>query len=258
MHLAALALLFALPGAALPAGSPICADSCAPGVRQRPDSEDPVGYHLRGDRCEGRYEEPLAAETLRAVGLTEGAVEEALASGAVLDLAWPATPHGGATALTATALEPRTYYRMDTCLASGTQTYRWPSGMVSSLGLEVGEVAVAAKTEWPVEGRDREVLLPVRVGRGGPAPRASTYTLWLLPGEELREIWVRIDSAADVAADRQQTTTALQASFYPAGYRVKVPVPKPETAGLYRVRLTFETTAGDPGGREVWLYHDGS
>jgi hypothetical protein len=61
MHLAALALVFALPGAASPAASPICTGRCAPGVPQRPASEDPLGYHLRGDRCEGRYEEPLAA-----------------------------------------------------------------------------------------------------------------------------------------------------------------------------------------------------
>jgi hypothetical protein len=91
-----------------------------------------IGYQrrLNADRCEGFYQQQVSG-SLEFLSLVKGTINYDLASDRTLIVTTPNLSQfvGSQVFLTARALRPGTYYRMDAAVASGG-TFRWPINAV--------------------------------------------------------------------------------------------------------------------------------
>ena len=107
----------------------------------------PIGYQrrLNADRCEGFYQQQVTG-TLEFLSLVKGTINYDLVSDKALIVSAPnLSQFGGSQVfLTARALRPGTYYRMDAALASG-ETFRWPlNAVLAAANLPSSAVGVVA------------------------------------------------------------------------------------------------------------------
>lgn len=88
----------------------------------------PTGYQRRSnaDRCEGFFQQQVSG-TLEFLSLVKGTINYDLVSDKTLIVSAPNLNQfaGSQVFLTARALRPNTYYRMDAAIASG-ESFRWP------------------------------------------------------------------------------------------------------------------------------------
>src|SRR5664279_2848109 len=114
---------------------------CDPTLRQR--EQDPQGYRLRGDRCEGIYLQAVSGNSLLVASFTS--FFEAFNPGSLdkLSLEW-SSPANTPVRLRAYALREKLYYQMDTIVASDKATYSWPGEVLNALHratLDIGAVS---------------------------------------------------------------------------------------------------------------------
>lgn len=96
------------------------ANHCDPAIFSHP--EDPLGYRLRGDRCEGRYLLHPVGRILIVTSLTEFFEDYEVTSQGELLIEW-AAPTEGEVRLRAQSLKPGLPYRMDTVRPSSSSSY---------------------------------------------------------------------------------------------------------------------------------------
>ncbi len=240
-----LALLFAT-------GAEAEVNPCDPLLIQPPNN--PYGYRLRGDRCEGVYVEQVGGEELHIASWTESLEAYDLNSARPLVVEWD-TPDKTEVRLIAHALRRRLYYRMDTISQAGKQWYRWKCDLLASLGISSEELGILASANLRAGDASHLVYLPLRIAQTGKPAHASRYDLVVVPGEEAREMYVTIRAATQGVHAPLKKDEPLGYGYYPAGRAVKIPVARPSLPGIYRVEIGATFRSGAVSTAELWFYN---
>ena len=254
-HLAALclvALLMVFPLAARSGNGPTRpaqSGHCDPYLPVSRD--DPFGYRVRGDRCEGIYVQQITATPLIVASFGQLDIPQPVPPNSTLLVEWD--PGAAGVRLRASSLKPKTYYRMDSRQPADSRSYRWPTDVLSALKLTAREIGIVAWAEQNVGNAVRNVYLPIRVGRRTDG-RESVYELVLIPGDELTEVYVALSS---IAADGKRVPVSaakpLQYGFYPAGRSIRIPVGPLPHAGNYLVEIGATLRGGGAVSHELWF-----
>jgi hypothetical protein len=230
--------------------------TCDPSLHQR--EQDPQGYRLRGDRCEGIYLQAVSGSSLLVASFTS--FFEAFNPGSVdkLSLEW-SSPASTPVRLRAYALREKLYYQMDTMVAPGKATYSWPGGVLNALNLSKSDIGVVGFIDYGIGGENRTVYLPLRIHEKTRTPTHG-YELVLVPGSQLKEVFV---SLAKVEADGQPHTflisdRPLHKGYYPAERGILIEIPNPASPGIYYLEIGATTMYGEPLTQQIWFYHDGA
>ena len=214
-----------------------------------------LGYRQRDDRCEGVYIRNVASGMLDIVSFTAHFADFDLQSATAVPLIWysasPAAVH-----VRVVSLRDRLYYRMDTLRPESTDSYLWPTDILSALRLANNELGVLAWTTQQIGNDSRRVYLPVAVGRSAISP-TEPYQLLLLPERELREVFLtlaplRSDGSMDTPLVNGQR---IRSGYLPAGRPVPVDMPALPVSGLYYLELGARLREGGAATVEMWFYH---
>lgn len=233
----------------LPVAFALASDHCD---RYLPVSlQDPFGYRMRGDRCEGVYVQQVASTPLVVASFGRLAVPDVLTADGALLIEW--TPIAGEVRLRAHSLKPRTYYRMDHRQPAGARSYRWPTDVLAALKLTRREIGIVALLVQKIGSSTREIYLPVRINTPASA-RDAVYELVLVPGNELSEVFVALSRvAADGKRFEVSAAKPLRYGFYPAGRSIRIPVGPIARPGTYLLEIGAMLRDGGAVSREVWF-----
>ncbi len=223
-------------------------------------ANDPLGYRLRGDRCEGRFIKEVGNTTLSLRSVVESVEPLDVSVARMLRADWPVPPGAADVALRVQGVKRRLYYRMDTRRAAASGGFAWPSDLLTTVAPTLDDLGLLASTRLTVGGTDHEVYLPLRVGA---SPRAGqAYTLVIVPGVALSEVYVTVDELAVDGSVRHNVIPdePLQYGYYPAerGIEFRLPLRALGGPGLVRVRLVARLEAGGSATIDAWLYHPGA
>jgi len=248
-----------LVGALLSVQSPLCMGRTA----QTPcDSnlaqlgQNPNGYRLRGDRCEGIYVQPVSGSTaLLVASFTELFEDFDPSSLGNLSVEW-SHPVETTIHLRAYALHEKLYYQMDAVVPAGRNSYLWPGDVLNALQLSKRDIGVVAFTEYRVGAVNRTLYVPVRIRQKG-RERSGSYQLVLVPGSELKEVFF---SLAQVGADGQPhsfliSDHALGKGYYPAERGILIEMPVLKTPGVYYLEVGATNRNGGLTTQRMWFYH---
>ncbi len=221
-------------------------------------SAHPFGYRMRGDRCEGIYVREVASATLLVASLTESFENYDLSLGKDLLVEWT-TLGDGSFRLRALGLKRRLYYRMDTVRPPSVTSYTWPSNILTALSIPRKNIGVIGWTQYTVGETKRNVYVPLRVSQQKDPMRRGTYQLVLLPGRELKEVFV---SMATVGTDGHPKAflrdgEALEYGYYPAERGIVIPISDVEAPGIYYLEIGAILRSGEATAVELWFYHPG-
>lgn len=236
----------------LVAGAQAESNPCDPLLIQPPNN--PYGYRLRGDRCEGIYVEQVGGEDLSIASWTESFQTYDLTSNRPLQLEWDSADKTEVH-LIAHALRRRLYYRMDAISQAGMQSYRWKNDLLASLGINSDELGVLAAANQRTGDTTHLVYLPLRIAQTGRPVHANQYDLVVVPGEEAREMYVSITAETHGDHAPLKKDEPLGFGYYPAGRAVKIPITRPASPGIYRVKIAATFRSGAVSTTELWFYN---
>lgn len=226
---------------------------CDPDLK--PDEQNPNGYRLRQERCEGTYVQEVAGTTLFVGSLTAGFEEYDLAFNKDLQLQWR-QPGNAEVHLRAYGLRRRLYYRMDAIRPPGNEPFKWSMAILGALQIQNRDLGIIGWHRQTIGNVDRDVYLPIRVTQRNAANPTNTYALVLQPGVEFKEVYV---SVANVNSEGKPTnylrdSQPLKYGYYPADRRIDVPL-ELQTPGLYLVEIGGELKNGGTTTLEFLMYH---
>lgn len=227
---------------------------CDPDLDQ--STTDQLGYHLRGDRCEGRYIQDVGSTILFLVSFTESFEEYDLDSGQDLIVEW-SVPSKLLVHLRAQGLRQRLYYRMDVLCSSENPSYHWPTDILAALAISHGTLGVIGWFTDSAKDFERDVYVPLRIGQQGETKQSGTYKVVLWPGKELAEVYI---SLATVNIDGSpehfiKEGEPLEYGYYPAFQGIEFELPDLETAGVYYLEIGATLREGGSVTTEHWFYH---
>jgi hypothetical protein len=229
---------------------------CDPNLKQV--GQNPQGYRLRGDRCEGIYAQPVSgSSTLLVASFTEAFEDFNPSSQDKLSIEWPSfakTP----IRLRAYALREKFYYQMDTVVAADKAPYLWPTGVLAALHLSGQDIGVVGFTDYQVGGESRRLYLPLRIGRKTQNATPG-YQLVVLPGSELKQVFI---SLAPVGSDGQPhsfliSDHELGKGYYPAERGIAIDLPSLKTPGVYYLEIGATSRYSGPITQQIWFYYRG-
>jgi len=215
----------------------------------------PYGYRERGDRCEGVYVMGVSSTTLVA-SFTETYEGYNLETDDVLRIEWDKFADH-AIRLSAHSLRRRLHYRMDTIKASGIAAYNWPTDILRGLGIRKNDLGIVASMRHAVGGVTRDVYLPLRIGRRPNLGRSGNYTLLLVPGVEIKEVFL---SLAQLGRDGKtqifiKHRVRLGYGYYPAERSIEIPIHGLKTPGIYYLEIGELFPDGGTTSQEIWFHH---
>lgn len=228
---------------------------CDPDLEQ--SATDPLGYKLRGDRCEGRYILEVGSTILFPVSLTAVFEDYDLTSDKDLLVEWAPLPDRNVR-LRAHSLRRPPYYRMDTARPSNNTTYNWPTDILSSLEVSHRDLGVIGWMTSPVGGTEQEVFLPLRISQKGSARQSYSYTMILWPGKELTEVYISLAPVADGSlGEFIKDGEALEYGYYPAEQGIEFEISGMQAPGVYYLEIGAELESGGVVTIKHWFYHAG-
>ena len=219
---------------------------------------DPLGYRLRGDRCEGRYIKEMASTTLLIASLTSFFEDYDLSSGEDLMVKWVAPDDAGIW-LRAQGLKRRLYYRMDTMRPPGSTSYTWSTNILAAMNIPRQALGIVGWTRYSVGETKRDVYVPLQIIQQGNPIRSHNYQVVVLPGCELKEVYI---SLAPVSMDGHpgvflRSEEVLGYGYYPANHGIPISISDLEAAGVYYLEIGATLTGGGSSTIEIWFYHPG-
>lgn len=254
----ALALVATLPAASGEAASD---DVCDPGLER--ESDNPMAYGPREDRCEGLYRLRVNSDEILVKSWTAWFEDFDPGDGHPLELSWSLPPdaQGQPVRVRATALKPRTFYRMDTRLQPGETPWSWPTQLLGQLRLGRSDLGVLSWTRSAAAAcHDEEVVyLPLGI-RQREAATPSGYRVAVVPGERLLEVSFTLAPVLDSGAEGAPLSEAepLGYGYYPAGLPTVFTVPAPAREGVYLLRLQADLRSSGSAVRDLCFYNPGS
>jgi hypothetical protein len=227
---------------------------CDPNLTQL--GQNPEGYQLRGDRCEGIYIEPVSGSTTLLIASFTAVFEE-FDPQANLKVEW-SSPAELPIHLRAYGLRQKLYYQMDTNVPAGATNYLWPAGVLDALHLSKRDIGVVGYAEYKIGGENRTLYVPLRI-RQKDQKQTNGYRLVLVPGSELKEVFI---SLAQVGPDGQPhsfliSDHALGKGYYPAERGFQVDLPSLKTPGIYYLEIGATSRYGGSITQRMWFYHPG-
>ena len=217
-------------------------------------SDDPYGYRLRGDRCEGVYINEVAA-TLRVASLTSSLADFNPTSSRNVLIEWTAIGNQPVH-LRANSLRERLYYQMDSFRPTASASYSWPTDLLAALGLGRNDLGLTASTSYQVGNTKREVFLPIRI-KGQSASKTRNYQLVLLPGVELAEVFMSLAPVKDdgslgpfIIKDQAQ-----QSGYNAANRTLTIRIPEVTSSGIYYLEIGAVLRTRGSTSTQVWFYH---
>jgi hypothetical protein len=211
----------------------------------------PLGYRLRGDRCEGLYEQLAELGSMRPVSLT---LREVPVPDSELQLSWTGTPSKAPVRVEAVTFKPNVYYRMNTIVAGGA--YRWPTNVLKAIGVSEVQWGVVATADENVNGASQRVYFPVDLQpRSSTAPRGR-YVLKVASVEDLSAVFLNIvgpmktgQAGARVVSDQR-----IAGPYHSSATPIRIPLDfSAVDDGLYQVRLSA-TLSNRAGGTTLSFY----
>jgi hypothetical protein len=245
------------PVIALVATSAGAAEVCDQHLDSRPN--DPYGYQMRGNRCEGRYIQEVGSITLLVSSLTADYRDFSVRSGQPLYLTWPAGA-GGELHIRGQGLRHRFYYRMDAEADSASGRFAWPVDVLAAVGAGRADIGIVGWREISLGGRKREVYQPLWVGQGEPV-RVGTgrsYRLLVRPGGEVEEIYLSVAQAPEGKPEGYIVDgKPLDLGYYPAGRPIEIALPKLTLPGIYSIEVGAQFRDGGTATVSFLLQHGG-
>jgi hypothetical protein len=228
---------------------------CDPSLLRNTDS--PLGYKNRGDRCEGLYIEQVGGTTLLIVSLIETFEQYDIASGKALQINWDKPPGNNNVHLRAQSIKYKLYYRMDTYQPARKKSYTWSSNVLSSLNILPSDIGIVGLAQYSVGHTLRDVYIPLRIRQKGSDIHTGNYKLVLLPGVELTEVFI---SLAPTGPDGQpkefiKDGEKLEYGYYPADRGIEIPISGLTTEGTYYMEIGATLRSGGTSTIELWFYH---
>ena len=228
--------------------------ACDPLLTQ--PAASPLGYRLRGDRCEGIYVQEVSGTPLVVASLTDGFSPFDLKTVQHLLLTWSA-PADAELHLRALGLRRKLYYRMDALRSRGESSYSWSAELLGALRIPQPDLGIVGWTRQRVGSFERDVYVPVRVSERDSISMSKTYTLILLPAVPLSEVYV---SLAPVESNGRpgryiRDEEPLKYNYYPSEQAIVIPIVKPSTPGIYYVLIGATLTNGGSLTTEIWFDH---
>jgi hypothetical protein len=218
----------------------LCIDIFHPAAAQLscssvPAISGPTGYQrrLNADRCEGFFEQRVAGSTLEFLSLVKGAINYDLVSDKALIVSAPNLSQFGRVQifLTARALRPGTYYRMDAVVASG-ESFRWPlNAVLSPANLPSNAIGVVAwvnrdlvKYYVPVSVVSENIATPaarppLMILRSSNDIEILQWRSWQESGRERIGDWITL-GGAQPAIIRAGQPISLELKGQPSGLAV--------------------------------------
>jgi hypothetical protein len=215
----------------------------------------PHGYRSRGDRCEGIYAQDVSGTPLLVASFTAAFDDYDLRSARTLPIRW-ATPAANAVRLRAVSLRRRLYYRMDATQPGTPSAYGWPTDLLAALDVPRADLGVVGWTKARVGATERDVHLPIEIGASRRAPGEASYTVVLVPGVQLSEVYV---SVASVGSDGRpgrylRDEEPLKYGYYPAERPIDVSIATPSQPGVYYVLIGATMSSGGALTAELWFF----
>jgi hypothetical protein len=227
---------------------------CDPNLKQV--GQNPQGYRLRGDRCEGIYAQPVSgSSTLLVASFTEAFEDFNPSAEDQLPVDWPSFAKAPIR-LRSYALREKLYYQMDTVVAADKTPYLWPTGVLAALHLSKQDIGVVGFTDYQIGGENRRLYVPLRIGRKTQKPG---YQVVVVPGSELKAVFI---SLAPVAADGQPhsflvSDHELGKGYYPAERGITIELPTLKTPGVYYLEIGATSRYSGPITQQIWFYSRG-
>lgn len=219
---------------------------------------NPYGYRLRGDRCEGIYVQEVAGAPLAIVSWTESFAAYDLSSKQPLLLEWESAGGHDAIRLRAQSLRHRLYYQMDADRPAGSKSYQWPLDLLAAVAIPKEELGVVGMTRATVGQAERDLYLPLRISQGGKSAPRGGYHLVVLPGVELKEVFITLAAVKGNRETILKNGEPLGFGYYPAERPIDVPVGAPREPGIYRLEIGATHKTGGASTGELWFYHAGN
>lgn len=221
------------------------------------NTESPLGYRNRGNRCEGLYVKEVGSTTLLITSFTESFEQYNIRSAKPLQIEWDKPPGNSPIRLRAQGIRRRLYYRMDTSQPPGSVSFDWTPGILASLNIVKDDIGVLASTSYVIGKELKDVFLPVRIKQEGNHMHAPSYKLTLLPGVELSEVYI---SVSLVGADGRLTQfikngEKLNYGYYPAERAIEIPLSGLKAKGTYHIEIGANLRGGGSSTVECWFYN---
>jgi hypothetical protein len=234
------------------------AQVCDPALLRLVNPRNPVKYGPRGARCEGVYDPERSGASLLLVSYTSRFDDfDPSKAGARLHLR-PSVPQKLPVHLRSYALRSRTYYQMDTRLEPPAAEFAWPVDVLGQIGLTRADLGVVGWTNYAGKDGARDVFVPVEVTAEGPARAQANYTLLLLPGRRLNEMYatVRLLRSDLSEVSRLLEERPLERGPYPAEIPVRISLEdlRISNAGIYSVRIGATASGDRPLSMTFLLY----
>jgi hypothetical protein len=227
---------------------------CDPGLGE--DLRSPLAYRMRGDRCEGIYEQDAPIFPIEIRSFSGGSLFASNYAGDV-QLYWTAPPDTHSDVrLRAFSRLPATHYRMDTVVPANRSDYHWSREVTASLGLN-GDIGIVAWIDTPgIEGNRGPIYLPLRPD---PTTKVSEYNVLLSTSLELSGILIttkRIDARGNDTAMLRQNEEPANHIYIP-GFPINFSMGKLGAAGYYRLEIKGFPRSGPAIEQIIDLYYPG-
>jgi hypothetical protein len=209
----------------------------------------PLGYRLRGDRCEGLYEQMAELGSMRPVSLAR---REVPVPDSELRLSWAEQSPQTRVRVEAFTFKPNVYYRMNT-IAAG-RGYRWPTNVLKDIGVSDVQLGVVATVEEVVNGASQRVYLPVDLA--APAPEGDRYLLKIASAEDLQAVFLTIVGpiTSGQAGARVVSDQRVAGPYHSSATPMRIPLDcSAFAAGLYQIRISA-TLSNRAGGTTLSFY----
>jgi hypothetical protein len=221
------------------------ATECDP-VLTEPGETEEYPYMFRENRCEGFYRAENAAAGLDLIGYTGGLIAYELDSAEIITVKPVASPfiEGEDVNVRAEPFPLRTYYRMDTVVAPGSEL-EWPVGdVLEKKGLDADKIGVVG---WVKSSGHDKTYVPVRLTwRQRDESNDTQLRLFYRSNISLEYFSFDLQCTGDYKyVDRKQET-------HRAGRPIVLEVPD-EAKGECQARVFALRDEGDPNRIDDWL-----
>lgn len=221
-------------------------------------SGDTFGYRLRGERCEGRYIENVGSASLIIASLTSYFEEYDYDMDKDLVINWT-SPVTEDIQLRAIGTRPRLFYRMDTVVKSGDNSFRWPTELLSGLEIMRTDIGVLGWTQYVIGGAKKKIYLPLRIRQKTVKTHSETYRFTLFPGRELTEVFISLAflNKGGGIGTFLFDGMALGYGYYPAMRHIEFEITDLKNPGIHVLEIGATLRSGGSIETKVWFYHPG-
>lgn len=224
--------------------------------------QGPLAYQMRGNRCEGLYEQPASGSVISLAAFYRYFEPFDTETSRSIVISWEALPEEVAVNIRAVDTIYDFYYRMDTQTPSTVGKFEWETELLERLNIATPDLGIFAWFELGL-GADsvtRDVFLPITVYQSQPKV-TNTYTVTVMPKMDLHEIYYFI-TAADTghpASSPIKDYTPLMYGYYPAGRPVSFQLDELSTKppGIYYLEIVADRGPRGVDVTPLYFYHRG-